>query len=156
MWVDWNYHCVDHPQTTPDNSWGAFAYGNSNILGWILLSEFKSWIINRIFRSLAVSLSYDSRPTIQLQYSSGPLSLICITPQNYPILLTKLEIFYQVDNLHLPPPYLLGGAGGGGKTPPPYLLSKQYRSISWSCCSLLNCTAFHPLTLQVLNSISYI
>lgn len=117
MWVDWNYHCVDHPQTTPDNSWGAFAYGNSNILGWILLSEFKSWIINKIFRSLAVSLSYDSRPTIQLQYSSGPLSLICITPQNYPILLTKLEIFYQVDNLHLPPPYLLGGAGGGVRPP---------------------------------------
>lgn len=119
MWADKNYHYNDHPQSTPGNSWGAFAYGNSHILGWILLSEFKSWITNRIFRYLAVSLSYDSRPTIQLQYSSGPLSLICITPQNYPILLTKLEIFYQGQ-----PAFATSLLTLGGHWDPPNLLSK--------------------------------
>lgn len=56
VWADKMYHSHDQPQYQNQiNKWPAFAYGNSHILGWISVSELKSWIINSIFKSSAVS-----------------------------------------------------------------------------------------------------
>lgn len=53
VWAEKKYHFSDHPQNQNQitKDW-KFSY---TVLGWILLSELKSWIINRILRSLAVS-----------------------------------------------------------------------------------------------------
>lgn len=95
-WANKKDHFSGHPQNQNQiNKWPAFAHGNSHTLGWIILSELKSWIINRIFRSLAVScLNCSNYLLLWLHIHTPQLILIFL---NYaPFLLITRQWFPEV------------------------------------------------------------